>query len=124
MQVWEHARQQVALPPGYGDVITLGGELSLWDPFVTRWLAWMRKNHPDAAVRAEIATAGQLLEHVLNGAVDLVVLHNPQKRAGPAISARLWCSPTWSAASSTVCPRPRNSPIQSTWPIRRGRRTR
>ena len=34
VQVWERARNQVAVPPGLRAVIAVGGELSLWNPLV------------------------------------------------------------------------------------------
>ena len=40
IQVWERARYQVALPPGREDVVSLGGELSLWHPLLADWLIW------------------------------------------------------------------------------------
>ena len=38
VQVWERARHQVAVPPGRRAVVTVGGELSLWDPLLLDWL--------------------------------------------------------------------------------------
>jgi DNA-binding transcriptional LysR family regulator len=32
VQLWERARQKVAVPPGRQAVLAFGGELSLWDP--------------------------------------------------------------------------------------------
>ena len=43
VQVWERARHQVALPPGRRAVVTVGGELSLWDPLLVAAQAVLRK---------------------------------------------------------------------------------
>jgi DNA-binding transcriptional LysR family regulator len=34
IQVWERARQQVAVPPGLDAVVSVAAELSLWNPFL------------------------------------------------------------------------------------------
>src|SRR5260370_24038480 len=38
VQVWERARQHVALPPGLEEGVSVGGELSLWHPLLADWL--------------------------------------------------------------------------------------
>src|SRR5689334_25325008 len=42
VQLWQRARHQVAVPPGRRAVLTMGGELSLWHPWLLEWLLWMR----------------------------------------------------------------------------------
>jgi DNA-binding transcriptional LysR family regulator len=80
VQVWERARQRIALPPGRENVLAIGGELSLWNPLLPDWLAWMRKQHPEIALRAEVDTAARLLEKVQSGMLDLAVLYSPSPR--------------------------------------------
>ena len=53
VQVWERARQQVAVPPGLRAVVAVAGELSLWNPFLLDWLVWMRRSAPQLALRAQ-----------------------------------------------------------------------
>src|SRR6218665_2142398 len=45
VQVWEGARNQVAVPPGRSSVLTIGCGMSLWDPLLLDWLLRMS---PDA----------------------------------------------------------------------------
>jgi DNA-binding transcriptional LysR family regulator len=80
VQVWERARQQVALPPGRANLVSIGGEFSLWSPLFADWLLWMRRECPDIAVRAEVDTASQLLDRVQDGSLDVAVLYNPPPR--------------------------------------------
>jgi DNA-binding transcriptional LysR family regulator len=80
VQVWEGARQQVALPAGRADVVSLGGELSLWNPLLSGWLVWMRRECPDIALRAEVDIPNRLVERVQDGSLDLAVLYSPQQR--------------------------------------------
>jgi len=80
IQVWERARQQVALPPGREDGVSVGGELSLWHPLLADWLIWMHHECPKIALRAEVDTPLRLLDRVQDGSLDLAVLYNPPQR--------------------------------------------
>ena len=77
LQLWERARQQVALPPGRRAGVHLGGELSLWHPLLADWLVWMRRECPDIALWAEVDSPANLLARVRDGAMDVAVLYNP-----------------------------------------------
>ena len=80
VQVWERARQQIALPPGRANLVGLGGEYSLWNPLLVDWMQWMRRYQPDVAVRAEVGSAEKLLERVQDGSLDVAVLYSPPQR--------------------------------------------
>src|SRR5665213_2249804 len=80
VQVWQRARQQVALPPGRANLVAVGGEFSLWSPLFADWLLWMRRECPDIAVRAEVDTASRLLDRVQDGSLDVAVLYSPPHR--------------------------------------------
>jgi len=87
VQVWERARQHVALPPGQEDGVSLGGELSLWHPILADWLIWMRQECPEIALRAEVGSPARLLDRVQDGSLDLAVLYSPPQR--PELVAEL-----------------------------------
>lgn len=82
VQVWERARRQIALPAGREEGVSLGGELSLWNPFLADWLIWMNRFSPEISVRSEVDIPGRLLERVQDGSLDLAVIYNPRPRAG------------------------------------------
>lgn len=82
VQVWERARQQIALPPGREDGISLGGELSLWHPFLADWLIWMNKFSAEIAIRSEVDMPSRLLDRVQDGSLDLAVMYDPPPREG------------------------------------------
>ncbi|MFC3166420.1 LysR family transcriptional regulator [Ciceribacter thiooxidans] len=82
VQTWETARSTVALPPGRAASISLGAELSLWNPLLSQWLVWMRRECPDIALRTRIETGERLLELVREGAVDAAVLYGAPRRPG------------------------------------------
>jgi DNA-binding transcriptional LysR family regulator len=80
VQVWERARQQVALPAGRANLVGVGGEFSLWSPILVDWMLWMRQEHPDVAVRAEVDAPSRLLDKVQDGSLDVAVLYSPPNR--------------------------------------------
>jgi DNA-binding transcriptional LysR family regulator len=80
VQVWEQARQHVALPPGREEGVSLGGELSLWHPLLADWLIWMHRECPEIALRAEVDSPIRLLDRVHEGSLDIAVLYNPPQR--------------------------------------------
>jgi len=82
VQVWERARQQMAVPPGRRALVTVGCEISLWDPLMLDWLLGMRDSAPDLALRTEVGVAEDLLERVANGTLDIVVAYAPRQRPG------------------------------------------
>ena len=82
VQVWDRARKSVALPPGRETVVTIGAELSLWNPLLRHWLLWMRQECPEYAVSSRIGTADQLVEMVQDGALDVAVVYAAPSRPG------------------------------------------
>ena len=82
VQVWERARHQVAVPTGRRAVVTVGGELSLWDPLLLDWLLWMRQTAPQLALRAEVGLPESLVNQVAEGILDIAVVYAPHQRPG------------------------------------------
>jgi DNA-binding transcriptional LysR family regulator len=82
IQLWERARHEVAVPPGRRAVLAIGGELSLWEPFLRDWLLWMRRSAPDVALRASVGLSDDLMNQVAGGILDVAVVYAPRYRAG------------------------------------------
>lgn len=82
VQAWEQARHQVAVPPGRRAVLTMGCEISLWEPLLADWLLWMHRAAPHLALRTEVGVPGGLLDQVADGVLDLAVVYAPQQRPG------------------------------------------
>ncbi|MDH3637687.1 MAG: LysR family transcriptional regulator [Gammaproteobacteria bacterium] len=80
VRIWQQARHDISLPPGYRSVIIIGGEISLWDQFLLDWLAWMNTHAPDVAIRAERGSSQTLITHLIQGTLDLGVMYTPQQR--------------------------------------------
>lgn len=82
VQVWERARQQVAIPAGRRALVAVGCETSLWAPLLIDWLLWMRKGAPDLALRASVGSGDDMVEQVVNGTLDIAVVYAPRQRPG------------------------------------------
>ncbi len=82
VQLWERARQKVAVPPGRRAVLVFGGELSLWDPWLLKWMLWMRRSAPDLALRTQVGMPDSLMTQVAEGVLDIAVMYAPQHRPG------------------------------------------
>jgi DNA-binding transcriptional LysR family regulator len=82
LQLWERARQQVGVPPGHRSVLTIGGEVSLWQPLVLDWVLWMRASLRDVAVRVHVDVPQDLINQVAAGLVDAAVMYAPPHRPG------------------------------------------
>lgn len=82
VQLWQRARQQVAVPKGHRAVLTVGSEVSLWQPLLLNWVRMMRRSHPDIALRVHVDVPHDLTTHVAAGLVDIAIMYSPQHRPG------------------------------------------
>ena len=82
IRVWEHARHQVSLASEFQSLITIGGELTLWQQLVLKWLPWIRSSLPDVAVRTEILEPESLAHHLVEGSMDIGLTYLPINRPG------------------------------------------
>jgi DNA-binding transcriptional LysR family regulator len=89
VQLWQRARQQVAVPEGHRAVLTVGSEVSLWEPLLLNWVKAMRRSHPDIALRVHVDVPQDLITHVASGLVDIAIMYAPQYRPGLEINLLL-----------------------------------
>jgi LysR family transcriptional regulator, flagellar master operon regulator len=82
VQLWQRARHQVAVPPGHRTAMTVGSEVSLWQPLLLDWVVWMRRSLRDIALRVHVDVPQDLLDHVAAGLVDVAIMYAPQHRPG------------------------------------------
>jgi LysR family transcriptional regulator, flagellar master operon regulator len=82
VQIWDRARRSVATAPGKETVVTIGAELSQWNPLMRNWLVWMRRECPELAISAHIGSAERLMEEVQEGALDFAILYAAPARPG------------------------------------------
>ncbi|GAB2800881.1 LysR family transcriptional regulator [Halomonas shantousis] len=77
VNTWEAARRELPLPEGTEEMLSLGGEISLWNPLL---LGWLRQLHPcnaSLAVRAEVGERQTLHRRLEQGALDAILVHQP-----------------------------------------------
>jgi len=82
VRVWEQARLEVALPVGYQAALTVGGQYSLWDGFLLNWVGRMRADAPDIALRTQAGFSNLLMQHLVEGTLDIGVMYTPASRPG------------------------------------------
>lgn len=82
VRVWEQARQEIALPPGFKTVLNVGGQFSLWDRLLVQWIPWMRTALPDVALRAEVGLSEGMMRQLTEGLLDIGVMYSPVSRPG------------------------------------------
>lgn len=82
VQLWQRVRHQVAVPPGHRAVLSVGSEVSLWQPFLLDWVVWLRKSLTDVALRVHVDVPQDLINLVANGLVDAAIMYAPQHRPG------------------------------------------
>ncbi len=82
LMVWEEAKQQVAVPEDYDDVLVVAGEYGLWNRLLIRWLPELAKAMPSIAFRAEVARFDRITRQMVEGTIDIAVMYTPQIRPG------------------------------------------
>ena len=89
VQLWQRTLHQVAVPPGRRAVLTVGSEVSLWQPLLLDWVLWMRRSLSDISLRVHVDVPKDLTEQVASGLVDVAIMYAPQHRPGLKIDLLL-----------------------------------
>lgn len=89
LQTWESARRDLPLPDGAANLVTIGGELSLWNPLLLRWAALLGQQLPELAVRAEVGEAPTLHQKLEAGLLDAALVHQPDYWPGMQVEQLL-----------------------------------
>ncbi|MCB2099592.1 MAG: LysR family transcriptional regulator [Rhodobacterales bacterium] len=89
VRTWQQARQEVGLSARFDGLLAVGGQFTLWDRLMVRWIPWMRAAVPDLAIRAEVGLSEGLMRMLLDGQIDIAVLYTPHNRPGFVIEELL-----------------------------------
>jgi DNA-binding transcriptional LysR family regulator len=82
VRVWEEARHQVAVPHGFEDTLIVGGQYSLWNRLLLRWVPEFQKRMPGVALKCEFGLPQRLMWDMNEGVMDMAVIYNPEHRPG------------------------------------------
>ncbi|WP_421850204.1 LysR family transcriptional regulator [Novosphingobium sp.] len=115
VQVWARAQLAVGLPPGRETVVTIGVELSLWNPLLRHWLIWMRRECPEIAVSTRIDTSERLIEQVQDGSLDVAVIYGASSRPGLVVELLFEEKLVLARSTTTSGPPGPNSHVQIDW---------
>ncbi len=103
IRMWEGARQQVAIPDGFSEHLTIGAEPSLWPRLGFRWIDALRAARPTLSLRAELGGSDLLTRLLIEGTADAALTYAPQLRPGltvvEAMDDELVMVASWRGAS-------------------------
>lgn len=103
IRVWEEARQQVAIPEGFSESLTIGAQYSLWPRLGFRWIDALRAARPGLSIRAELGMTDRLTRILVEGTADAALMYTPQLRPGlkivKAMDEELVMVASWAGAS-------------------------
>ena len=85
IRVWQHAQLEVGIADQHEDHLTIGAQMSLWDEFLLRLLADLRKFRDDLAMTATVGKASELIQRIGEGTVDIGVMYRPLQPPGIVI---------------------------------------
>ncbi len=89
IQIWERARQEIALPAGAVSILSIGAQFTLWERLLVKWIPWIRSAIPDLAIRSELGTSEGLMRQMVEGLLDLAIMYTPTARPGLIIEPLL-----------------------------------
>jgi LysR family transcriptional regulator, flagellar master operon regulator len=88
-RAWQQARREVALPAGFGGILSIGVQVSLWERLILAWIPWLREQAPDIAVRVETDYSDSLMRRLSDGLLDVGIMYVPRTSAGLTVEKLL-----------------------------------
>lgn len=73
----EIGRHEVALPERFTRSLSFGGQYVLWDNALMKWLANLRIEMPNLALRVQAGASARLNRELSEGFLDVAVLYDP-----------------------------------------------
>jgi DNA-binding transcriptional LysR family regulator len=88
-RLWQKSQQSVALKPGFRSVLSIGAQVSLWERLVLEWMAWMRSQMPDVALRVEADYSPSQMRQLSDGLLDIGIMYHPRNTPGLVVEKLL-----------------------------------
>jgi len=82
VQLWDHAKKEIALGEKIDQSITIGARFGLWEPLLLNWLPELKDQFPRAMIHARIGTAETLIQQMHNGTMDMCLVYSPYSNPG------------------------------------------
>lgn len=82
IQTWERARQQIAVPEGFTQAVSLGAQYSLWPRLGFRLIDGLRTHLPHLSIRAELGMPDRLTGLLVEGSIQIALMYTPTLRPG------------------------------------------
>ncbi len=79
---WERARQEIALAPAFSASLAVGLAQDLWSIQLRHWVAQMRRQQPEVALRIETHPGETLVRRLTGHLLDLVFMFEPPMMQG------------------------------------------
>ena len=88
-RAWQQARREVALPAGFGGILSIGVQVSLWERLILAWIPWLREQAPDIAVRVDTDYSANLMRQLSDGLLDVGIMYLPRTSPGLTVEKLL-----------------------------------
>ncbi len=76
-RAWELAQHEVRLPEHFNRTLSLGGQYFFWDRGFMGWLAQLRADLPDLALRVTAGASARLNRDLAEGFLDIAIIYDP-----------------------------------------------
>ncbi|MCP4315281.1 MAG: LysR family transcriptional regulator [Hyphomicrobiales bacterium] len=81
-RLWQKSQQSVALETGFSSVLSIGAQVSLWESLVLEWMAWLRAEVPNVALRIEADYSPSQMRQLSEGLLDIGIMYQPRNTPG------------------------------------------
>lgn len=85
VQVWQQARQTLALPPDIATLFSLGCDPALWHGCTDAWLKVLRSELPSVALEIEVRPSTYLMQRLALGLLHAAIVYEPQPHQGISV---------------------------------------
>ncbi|MCB5186472.1 LysR family transcriptional regulator [Methylobacillus caricis] len=86
IQTWESARRDLPFPEGVSGVLTVGGELSLWNPLLQSWVSQLNLDFPQLFIRCVVGESKTLHAQMISGVINAALVHQPDYWPGMQVT--------------------------------------
>ncbi|GHE91849.1 LysR family transcriptional regulator [Thalassotalea profundi] len=77
VQTWEQAKSHLNLPKGKIDTISIGADISLWNPLMVDWMSAFTLNAPELHINNEVTDTEKLVSLLEKDILDIILIHTP-----------------------------------------------